>query len=153
MTYGYTNNDQLTCVTSHQRLVRQRELRLRRQRQPEPTGYRPATGNQLSTDGTYNYTYDADGNLMTRTQISTGNKTVYTYDYHNRLTGGGQRRVRGDDRAGDVHLRRAGPADRHGGGSTTTWTLYDGKGDDPLMDFVTGRLCPRPATSTGRRVL
>jgi RHS repeat-associated protein len=44
----------------------------------------------MSSDGTFNYQYDADGNLITRTEISntysTDYKTVYTWDYRNRLT-------------------------------------------------------------------
>src|SRR5258708_39752621 len=50
------------------------------------TGYTPATNNQLSSDGTYNYSYDNNGNLTQKTAISGGAYTTYTWDYHNRLT-------------------------------------------------------------------
>jgi RHS repeat-associated protein len=52
------------------------------------TGASIATGtnNQIATDGTYNYAYDADGNLITQTTIATGATTNYTWDYRNRLT-------------------------------------------------------------------
>jgi RHS repeat-associated protein len=43
-------------------------------------------GNRLLTDGTYNYTYDNEGNLTRRTEIATGNYRVLTWDYRNRLT-------------------------------------------------------------------
>ncbi len=50
-------------------------------------GYQTGTNNQLFSDGTYNYTYDAEGNLKTRTEIATGKVREFTWDYRNRLTG------------------------------------------------------------------
>jgi RHS repeat-associated protein len=50
------------------------------------TGYSTGTNNQLSSDGTYNYTYDDEGNRLTKTNISTGDKEEYTWDWRNRLT-------------------------------------------------------------------
>jgi RHS repeat-associated protein len=54
------------------------------------TGYSTGSDNLTSSDGTYNYGYDADGNLVSRTQIastySTDYRTTYTWDYRNRLT-------------------------------------------------------------------
>ena len=44
------------------------------------------TDNRLTTDGTYNYGYDAEGNLTTRTTIATGALRTLTYDNHNNLT-------------------------------------------------------------------
>lgn len=51
------------------------------------TGYVTGPGNRLLSDGTFNYTYDAEGNMATKTAIATGNVTTYTYDHRNRLTG------------------------------------------------------------------
>jgi hypothetical protein len=46
--------------------------------------------NHLLNDGTFTFAYDAAGNLVTRTRISTASandyKTTYTWDYRNRLT-------------------------------------------------------------------
>ncbi|HEX7377376.1 MAG TPA: RHS repeat-associated core domain-containing protein, partial [Pirellulales bacterium] len=46
--------------------------------------------NEVTNDGTYTYTFDADGNRTSRTNISsayaTDYKTTYTWDYRNRLT-------------------------------------------------------------------
>ncbi len=46
--------------------------------------------NQVTSDGTFNYTYDNEGNRISRTRISgnyaTDYKTLYTYDNRNRLT-------------------------------------------------------------------
>jgi RHS repeat-associated protein len=54
------------------------------------TGYSTGTNNQLTSDGTFNYTYDHEGNRLTRTRISSGQandyKTTYSWDYRNRLT-------------------------------------------------------------------
>src|SRR5436853_2601553 len=44
-----------------------------------------STGNRLSNDGTYSYTYENDGNVLTKTDGS-GNHWDYTYDVHNELT-------------------------------------------------------------------
>jgi RHS repeat-associated protein len=44
------------------------------------------TDNQLTSDGTYDYAYDADGNLITKTTIATGATENFTWDYRNRLT-------------------------------------------------------------------
>jgi RHS repeat-associated protein len=54
------------------------------------TGYTTGTNNQLTSDGTFNYAYDHEGNLVTRTRIASGQandyKTTYTWDYRSRLT-------------------------------------------------------------------
>ena len=46
----------------------------------------PGANNQLTSDGTYTYTYDNEGNRLTRTNIATGQVDTYTWDYRNRLT-------------------------------------------------------------------
>jgi RHS repeat-associated protein len=43
-------------------------------------------GNRLLTDGTFNYTYDNNGNLVAKTAIATDYVTTFTYDFRNRLT-------------------------------------------------------------------
>src|SRR5260370_537754 len=50
------------------------------------TGYSTGTNNQLSSDGTYNYLYDANGNMTKQTTIATGAYVTFTWDYRNRLT-------------------------------------------------------------------
>lgn len=49
-------------------------------------GYVTGTGNRLLSDGTHNYTYDDEGNTLTKVRISDGERTEYTWDYRNRLT-------------------------------------------------------------------
>ena len=54
-------------------------------------GYATGAANRLLSDGTFNYVYDKNGNLIRQTRISgsyaTDWETDYTWDYENRLTG------------------------------------------------------------------
>jgi RHS repeat-associated protein len=45
------------------------------------------TDNRLLSDGTFTYTYDNEGNLISKTSIADGSVTTYTYDFRNRLVG------------------------------------------------------------------
>jgi RHS repeat-associated protein len=99
------------------------------------TGYSTTTGNRLSSDGTYSYTYDNEGNLTTQTTIATGAQTVYSWDYRNRLTevvvknsSGGT--VTDDVFTYDVENRRIAKSVN----GTKTWTVYDGA--NPYADFT-----------------
>jgi RHS repeat-associated protein len=50
-------------------------------------GYITGSNNRLLSDGMYNYTYDDEGNLKTRTEISNPNNVrTFAWDYRNRLT-------------------------------------------------------------------
>ena len=40
-------------------------------------GYATGTNNRLTTDGTYNFEYDAEGNRTKRTEIATGEVVEY----------------------------------------------------------------------------
>ncbi|RFC50106.1 MAG: putative conserved protein RhaS [Verrucomicrobia bacterium] len=48
-------------------------------------GYVTGSDNQLLADGVHTYTYDNEGNMVTRTHAGTGVVTTYDYDYRNRL--------------------------------------------------------------------
>ena len=50
------------------------------------TGYATGTNNQLTSDGTYSYEYDGEGNRIKRTDDETLATTEYTSDFRNRLT-------------------------------------------------------------------
>jgi RHS repeat-associated protein len=50
-----------------------------------PSGDSIGTGNQILNDGTWTYTYDAEGNLIEKSQGSSAPTWVYTYDNNNRL--------------------------------------------------------------------
>ncbi len=50
------------------------------------TSYTTGDHNRLTSDDTYNYTYDGEGNVHTKTTIATGESVEYTWDHRNRLT-------------------------------------------------------------------
>jgi len=93
-TYGYDPTNQLTSATyttasgGHQPANESYSFDKNGNR--NMTGYSTGSDNLMSSDGTYNYQYDADGNTTVRTQIastySTQYKTTYNWDYRNRLT-------------------------------------------------------------------
>ncbi|MBX3415528.1 MAG: hypothetical protein KF708_22785 [Pirellulales bacterium] len=49
------------------------------------TAYQTDSLNRVIDDGTYTYTYDADGNQLTRTHKTSGEFTQYGWDHRNRL--------------------------------------------------------------------
>jgi RHS repeat-associated protein len=49
------------------------------------SAYQTGPGNRLLSDGTFNYAYDAEGNLIRRTEIVTGRVREFQYDNRNRL--------------------------------------------------------------------
>ncbi|MEX2170785.1 MAG: RHS repeat-associated core domain-containing protein [Pirellulales bacterium] len=48
-------------------------------------GFTVDTNNRIASDGTYDYVYDDEENIVLRTKISDGSYTVYTWDHRNRL--------------------------------------------------------------------
>lgn len=50
-----------------------------------PSSHSISTGNLLTANGLFAYTYDLDGNLASRTSSSTGEVTTFSYDHRNRL--------------------------------------------------------------------
>jgi RHS repeat-associated protein len=105
-------------------------------------GYATGAGNRLTSDGTYNYTYDAEGNRLTKTRISDGQVTSYTYDERNRLTEVQVRSAGGvllaDERYTYDALNRriAVLTDPDGAGpqpAARLWTAY--RGDNAWADF------------------
>ncbi|WP_165229541.1 peroxidase family protein [Aquisphaera insulae] len=49
------------------------------------TGYVTGPGNRLLSDGTYDYVYDDEGNMVRRTEMATGDYREFTWDFRNRL--------------------------------------------------------------------
>ena len=47
--------------------------------------YRTSPANRLLTDGVFNYSYDAEGNVTAKSEISTGQVTEYSFDHRGRL--------------------------------------------------------------------
>ncbi|MBK8094781.1 MAG: RHS repeat protein [Verrucomicrobiaceae bacterium] len=50
------------------------------------TAYTTGTANRLQSDGLFNFSYDAEGNLITKTEIATGKVTNLAYDHRGRVT-------------------------------------------------------------------
>ena len=100
------------------------------------TGYTTGTNNEVTSDGTYDYSYDNEGNLIQKTDIATGAYTTYTWDYHNRLTdvqnytSGGTLTFH-EHYVYDVYDQLIGTEiDPTGGGTYTSsqWFVYDAGG-------------------------
>ena len=99
------------------------------------TGYSHGTGNRLTSDGNYNYTFDNEGNTLTKINISTDVETDYTWDYRNRLTDVKIKNSSGtvtleDTFTYDIFDRRIGKSvDPDGAGSAAPaqmYTVYNG---------------------------
>ena len=99
--------------------------------------YTVASNNRMTSDGTYDYTYDDEGNRITRTKISDDSMTEYSWDHRNRLTkvveratGSGGAITKQTDYKYDVFNRRISKsydADGAGGGSAAVSRyVYDG---------------------------
>jgi YD repeat-containing protein len=92
--YGYDPTNQLTSATyttatgGHQPTNENYSFDANGNR--DSTGYSTAADNLMTSDGTFNYTHDADGNTTSRTRISSATASdyliTYTWDYRNRLT-------------------------------------------------------------------
>jgi RHS repeat-associated protein len=99
--------------------------------------YTTGTGNRLTADGTYTYSYDNEGNLVSKTRLSDSEQWTYTWDYRNRLTqvvekNSGGTTVTNDVFTLDVENRRIGKSTN----GTQTWFAYDGQ--NTFADFNSG---------------
>ena len=135
--YGYTNNDQLTAVNHTNSSFANESFSYDTNGNRNASGQTTSTGNQIQSDGTSNSTYDAAGNLATKTTIATGVKTVYQWDYRNRLTevdrvAGGTTTVVARFTY-DALNRQIAEVDNPNSSATTRRTVYDGQ--TPLLDF------------------
>ena len=115
-------------------------------------GYVTGANNRLLADGTYNYVYDKNGNLIQQTQISNGHVTEYTWDFENRLAGVTYYNSLADAQAQrnatqtvaytyDYLGREISEAVTIGATTTYSFFAYDG-GNEPIVEYSTssGRL-------------
>jgi RHS repeat-associated protein len=124
------------------------------------TGYVTGTDNELLSDGTFNYTYDAEGNRTSRTRISTAAADDYTasyaWDHRNRLTSVTFTNASGSvtgtvTQTYDAFNRWIGETATANGTTTQTRYVYDG--NQIILHFDgtgTGNL---PATELSHRYL
>jgi YD repeat-containing protein len=105
-------------------------------------GHTVIANNRLSTDGVYNYAYDNEGNLLSRTNISDSTSEEYAWDHRNRLVkvtfkdsmGATTKTV---EHAYDVYnrwVRRTVDLDGPGG-SDPTDTIFAYDGYNPVLQF------------------
>ena len=146
--FSYDTNDQVTVVDHSYQTDESYTYSANGNR--TNTGYTTSTNNQVTSDGTYNYTYDDEGNRISRTKISDSTKIEYTWDHRNRLTDVVFKNASGTvtkkiQYKYDVFNRRIGrKMDATGDGTyeTATYWVYDdaGKRDPntgtPLDDIV-----------------
>ncbi|WP_417733988.1 RHS repeat-associated core domain-containing protein [Rosistilla oblonga] len=147
--YAYDDRDQLTAAQRSDSDPRGDESyaydangnRIDSHRHDE--NYVTGDANRLLSDGTYNSQYDAEANMIRRTEIDGGDYRTFTFDHRNRLT-----RVT-DYSSGGVIVqevtytydaldrRIARTVDENGeaaGGTTSEYYVYDR--EDVLLDFT-----------------
>jgi RHS repeat-associated protein len=103
------------------------------------TGYVTDSHNRLTSDGTFNYEYDMEGNMTLRTEIATSATREFQWDFRNRLAavidrdtmGGETQRV---EFTYDTFNRRISKTVTAAGNSTTRHFVYDGI--DVLLEFL-----------------
>jgi RHS repeat-associated protein len=131
-TYTYDANGQLTNATSS--AEPQESYAYDANGNREGTGLVVGPGNQILSDGSFNYSYDNEGNLARKVEIATGNVTTYTYDYRNRLVSVVTRTAGGvalstSTYTYDVFNRRIAEVVN----GVALYTVYDG--NNPWADF------------------
>ena len=138
--YSYDSRNQLT-VANHNNQSDETYIYSENGNRANP-GYQTGENNQLQSDGTYNYAYDGEGNLVSRTDIATGETTEYVWDHRNRLisvtvTDSSGTVVSTAEYTYDVFNRRiAKTVDPDGSGSQPAQTehlVYDG--DNIILAF------------------
>jgi RHS repeat-associated protein len=153
-TYSYDTRNQLTGAHSTSGAVPDASYTY------DPAGNRLTTaaqtlpsqigaGNRLLSDGTNNYTYDNDGNLIREVQIATGATREFTWDYRNRLTsvtdldasGAVQQVVKYTYDAANRRISESVTSGAAGANSHNSFFIYDGT--DEILEFdSTGQAAP-----------
>ena len=87
---------------------------------------------RLSSDGTFDYEYDARGNLKTKTLTGTNIKTRYFYDYENRLS----TVILPDGSAINYYYDADGSRVKKTDWEGTTIYIYDAKGNVVYEKFL-----------------
>ena len=89
--YGYDNTDQLKTAAYSNGFQTNESCDYDANGNRNANSFTVGVNNRLTSDGTFNYTYDNEGNRLTKTRISNAAaddyKTEYTWDYRNRLAG------------------------------------------------------------------
>ena len=107
------------------------------------TGYETLVDNLTTSDGIYNYGHDREGNREIRTEITTGNYDLYSWDHRNRLVSvesynSGGTLVEQIDYKYDAFnrmIQRSHDADGAGSASPTDQYFAGFDGDNPTLEF------------------
>jgi YD repeat-containing protein len=129
--YGYDDTNQLTSASGWRSESYSYDLNGNR----TMTGWTTGADNRLTASPGFTYTYDDEGNLLTKTNTATGDVTTNEWDHRNRLVSVTVRNssnviIQQSNYTYDVQdrlIKRVTDAD--GAGSTaavTQWTVYDG---------------------------
>jgi RHS repeat-associated protein len=143
LSYSYDSINQVTGVSG----ARNETYTFDKNGNRTMSGYSTGTGNELLADGTNTYAYDNEGNVTGQTQVSNGQVTAYTYDYHNQLVeakvSSSTDLVLNDEKfAYDVNGNQIGVSLNS---TQQRYTVYDGS--NPYIDFSgTGSLTERYVT-------
>jgi RHS repeat-associated protein len=144
-TYTYDTTDQLEAVQNSNPALPSESYSYdangNRTASSQPgSNYQTGAGNQVQTDGKFNYKYDADGNLISRSEIATGKVRTFQWDYRNRVvtvidkdgTGNLVQRV---DYTYDALDRRISESVQQGSGAAAL-AEFVYEGDSVLLDFA-----------------
>jgi RHS repeat-associated protein len=158
-TYTYDNRDQLLTANSTDPAIPRESYAYdpngnRTSMAGTSSGYVIGKDNRLMSDGTFNYVYDKQGNLIRRTEIATGKVREFQWDDRNRLTA-----VIDKDPNGNITQQVTCTYDAldrrisETVGSTVTYFVYDGS--NILLAFVDsdGPTGPNPTVLTERYLL
>ena len=133
--YTYDKNNQLTAADHSNSNKPDESFSYDANGNGTNSGYQTGSNNRLQSDGTFNYAYDDEGNLIHRTEIASNQVTEYKWDYRNRFAGVFDNNATGNitQEVGfkyDAMNRRISKKV----GSTETGFVYDR--DNVLFDFV-----------------
>ena len=138
--YTYDNTNQLLGVSGTHTESYGYDLNGNRTMSGYATTYQNRMTQAVEANGVaYSYTYDNEGNMLTKAGTEGGQLTTYAFswDYHNRLTN--VTVTRGGTTAYnvtytyDVFDRRIGQVIQNQGQNSQIWTVYDGA--NPYADF------------------
>src|SRR5262249_4418240 len=79
--FSYDDTDQLTGATGGSAETYTYDLNGNR----TMTGYATGTGNRMTSDGTWTYTYDDEGNLVKKSKGASAETWTYGYDHNNQM--------------------------------------------------------------------
>ena len=161
--YGYDNMDQLKTATYSNGFQTNENYGYDANGNRNTNSFTVGLNNRLASDGTFNYTYDNEGNRLTKTRISSATvddyKTEYIWDYRNRLVGvvlKNNSNAKKKELLYDYdHLNRLvrRKADNDGNGTIDQTDVYAHDGYQIALQFSAASSANLAATNLSRRYL